>query len=562
MFGQLLFMRLRAAEKALADVRLEEAYRLATQADIRDNKRGKTVLAGLSEKFVARAREFYRADRFSEALMDLDRAEGCGDPAAKKDIDELRGYVRLVASEQARKDESQIRRVQEARERIERGSLAAGRNLLERAEADHGPADALRRKAEERSEEVSQLLDQVRRLLDSEQWAVAAERLRKAKSLDGHAPAVAAMEAELCEKVIRAARSAIVAGRIPSAQVEIESLRDLGKNAAERRELEEVLRLCSDASNALASHCYADARRHAMSIARLIPEANWANEAMVELRQIDERYTVLAAGPLGTITTLNPPFAREGVIGVVGRGSSPAQGLGRPGSRTPLSPPYVRGEARRGAMDETIVAPAKIELANTLPSRLLLLVDGGGSYLLVRGSQASMGRAASDLPADMPLLSDISERHANISRVEDDYFVISAKELEVDGKMTRHALLRDGNRVVLGRKAKFTFRLPSRRSSSALLELSDTTKMPNDVRRVVLFDRIAMIGQGNTSHVQCRYAGPTLLLYERNGGLWLRAQSDGFADTTGKELRLGESVEVGGVSLALEAWRTTGKTVA
>jgi hypothetical protein len=71
-----------------------------------------------------------------------------------------------------------------------------------------------------------------------------------------------------------------------------------------------------------------------------------------------------------------------------------------------------------------------------------------------------------------------------------------------------------------------------------------------------------MIGQGNTAHVQCRYSGPTLLLYERNGGLWLRAQNDGFADTTGRELRLGETAEVGGVSLALEPWRTAGKTVA
>jgi hypothetical protein len=214
------------------------------------------------------------------------------------------------------------------------------------------------------------------------------------------------------------------------------------------------------------------------------------------------------------------------------------------------------GGGRSHGLDETVALPERILSGESLPDRLLLLVDGGGSYLLLRGGQASLGRAASDHPADIPVFSDVAERHANVARVEDDYFLFSAKEVEVAGRKTQHHLLRDGDRIVLGRKAKFTFRLPSRKSSTALLELSDTTKMPHDVRCVVLFHQLATIGNSNNAHLFCRHAGSTLVLYERNGSLWIRPQSDGHVDTQAKPLRLGETTEIGGVSLVLQAWKS------
>jgi hypothetical protein len=112
--------------------------------------------------------------------------------------------------------------------------------------------------------------------------------------------------------------------------------------------------------------------------------------------------------------------------------------------------------------------------------------------------------------------------------------------------------------VVLGKKAKFTFRVPSRKSSTAVIELSDTTKMANDVRRVVLFQSLATIANGPTAHIYCRHAGPTLILFERDGGMWIRAKSDGHVDTQAKPLPLGEPVEIGGISFVLSPWKIPG----
>ena len=155
------------------------------------------------------------------------------------------------------------------------------------------------------------------------------------------------------------------------------------------------------------------------------------------------------------------------------------------------------------------------------------------------------------------MFSYISERHANINRVDEDYFLFTAKDVEVANRRTQHQLMHDGDRVVLGKKAKFTFRTPSRKSPTAVLDLSDTTKMPNDVRRVILFNHQAILGNGPTAHIRCRHAGPSLVLYERNDGLWIRSKNDGHVDTDPQQLRMGESVEIAGVRLAVEPWRNS-----
>jgi hypothetical protein len=533
MFGGLFNSRLKAAENALKEGRLEEAYRLAIQPDLREHRRGAGVLAGLTEKFIERARNFYREDRFREALMDLDRAEAGG--VMKDEIAELRGYVQTVAAEHERREDSRRERLNAAVKRIEGGSLVAGRDMLERAAVEDRPAQEARRKAEERAEDARRTIEHAERLLKAGQVAGAAERVRKAKAMDTHNDNVTRLEVELCRKAMENARAAIVEGKLGRAADELACVGDLGKALPGRRELADLLAMARDASSSLLGYRYADARRQVMSLARQLPEAEWLKGAVEQLKQLDDVHTALCAGPLG-----------DRVVVSLGGGRNEI-----PARREPARP-----EARGSEMADTVALPGRMNIAANAPERLLMLVDGGGSYLILRGGQASLGRAASEHPADVPIFSDVAERHANVARVDDDYFLFALKEVEVGGRKTQHQLLRDGDRIVLGKKAKFTFRLPSRKSPSAVLELSDTTKMPNDVRRVVLFDQHATVGNGPNAHIMCRHAGTPLVLFERGGQLWIRQQSDGHVDTEAKSLRLGEPVEIGGVSLVVEPWKT------
>jgi hypothetical protein len=296
-----------------------------------------------------------------------------------------------------------------------------------------------------------------------------------------------------------------------------------------------MLALAKQAGTNMRAHRYMEARRDALSLQRLLPKAGWLKQVVGRLRNLDDLLTDLTAGPLGE------SLADDKV--------DLAVAAGRPAAK-PFSP------------DDTVALPHRVGTKSGTPDRILMLINGGGSYLIIRGENASIGRAAASHPADMAIFSDLNERHANVTRVDEDYFLFSAKDIEIGGRKTKHQLLKDCDRIVLGRKAKMTFRLPSRKSPTAVFDLSDTTKMPNDVRRIVMFSRQATIGQGPTAHVQCRHASVPLILFERGGALWIRPKSDGHVDNEARRLVMGETMEIAGASLVVQPWtiRTPGRT--
>ena len=522
MLGRLLSTRLRAAEAAVRQGRLDEAYRIALAPDIRAQRRGAALLRRLSDKFIARAREHFASDRFSEALRDLDRAETGG--AAQERIDELRQQIDTVATEAARQEHSRRERLARARRRVAEGSLAAGQRILDAASQGDTEAAKMKRDIQMRDHEASEIFSQVEKLIRDGQWIAAVERFAKAKGLDPHDPACVKLDNELCTRILNNARKSIKEGRVARAADELACLGDLGQALPAKREIEEMIRLVQQAGDALRIGDYDGAVQSTMRLQHVAPDIGWASKVVKQLGTLDEMVTSLRAGPLGAFACAAP--------------------AARPAAASPQHPTDLA---------ETIALPSAAR-AGALPERLLLLVDGGGSYLLLRNDRVSIGKAATSNPADIAIFSDLADRHADIARVEDDYFLFGPHEVEVSGKRTGHQLLQNGDRVVLGRKAKFTFRLPNRKSPSATLDLSDTSKLPNDVRRVVLFTRNAMIGYGKGFHIQCQMARNPLVLFERGGALWVRLSGRGSAAPEPVRVDLGRTVEIDGVSMVAKPW--------
>lgn len=526
MFGNLLQVRLRAAERALRDGRWDEAYRLAVEPELREQPRAAAVREALAPLLLGRAREHFRGERLAEARADLDRASACcGGGARAAEITELRGHVEAVAAELQRREHVRRGAVEEARRRVEAGSLIGGQRALAEAGSD-AEAEQLRARIARRSEDAARAAREAVEMMAADQWNLAADRIRRARTLDPHEGNVVRAEATLCQTVLERARAALLAGKIDRAADELHCAEGLGDALPEKRELTRQVQVARQAAAHVAGGKYEEAQDLIATLLYEMGRPEWLAAAQEQLKNLETLQDALRAGPLG---------AAAGVEAV---------GAAAPGRRVvPV-------------MGETIAAPVRSTGAGLLPDRLLLLVDGGGSYLVLRGGMASIGRAASADPADVALYSDIGERHATIARMEEDYFLTAARDVEVGGRMVRHHLLRDGDRLALGRKAKLTFHLPSRCSASAVLALSDTTKMPQDVRRVVLLNGHATIGRDATAHIVCRQAGGALVLFEREGRLWVRNRHDGHADREAWELKLAAPVEQGGVRLVLNSWES------
>ena len=134
------------------------------------------------------------------------------------------------------------------------------------------------------------------------------------------------------------------------------------------------------------------------------PTAKWVTQAAAQLKQVDEIVTQMHGGPLGLVpkATLErrarPASARAEARGSVGGGSSDREASPR--------------------LDETVAVPGKLLGDSLLPERLLILVAGSGSYLLIRNARASIVRAATADPAGLPVVANLPERTAGIGRVE------------------------------------------------------------------------------------------------------------------------------------------------
>lgn len=527
MFGGMQRVRLKSAEQAVRDGRIDEAYRLAGQSELATTPRGQKILGTLGRCFVDRARGHYRAERFTEALLDIGRAQHCG--GVQREADELREQVVAVADDVARQSTERQNQINQARMRIQRGSIAAGRQILEQLDADDPAAKKLSDKLDVQHQAAQSLIEQAESFIKQGRLDRAAARLVEATKLDAHNATLVELEQKLCDQVTRDAWAAFDGGSLDRVRRLIDSLQTLGVHHAGRAEVVEMLRLADEAAIKLADGQFEEALTRTNRLMRIAPKIGWVKQAAQELARLDAALLSLRSGPLG-----------EAPVGGKIAGANRVNG----------------GDATvTAAMRRPVNPPANSPgIATSLPSRLLMLIDGGGSFLLLTDHRVSVGRAASGKPADIAIYSDLSERHADIMRVDEDYFLLSPHDVEVAGRRTRHQLLRDGDRVVLSRRAKFTFHLPDRKSASARIDLSDSTRLPHDVRRVVLFRRTATMGGGAGHHIECRAPSGGLVLFERAGGLYVRGRGGANADA--RSVELGESVEIDGVNFVVKEWTT------
>jgi hypothetical protein len=237
------------------------------------------------------------------------------------------------------------------------------------------------------------------------------------------------------------------------------------------------------------------------------------------------------------------------------------------------SGPGIGRGADRSATDETVLAPATPPRAEPaasppalhaagLPRRLLLKIDGVGSFLLLRSDRVLIGRSG-PLP-DLPILGDLSEHHAEIFRAGEDYFLVGGSGVEIDGRPARHALLSPGDRIQLNRRVRLTFERPSRKSTAAVLKLGDGVRSVLDVRRAILWAGPIIIGAACDSHIPLRSAGPSWILLERGGEFQLRPMPGGVGSPSraagALTLPIGRPVQAGDLSLSLNLVSEQGST--
>lgn len=192
--------------------------------------------------------------------------------------------------------------------------------------------------------------------------------------------------------------------------------------------------------------------------------------------------------------------------------------------------------------------------------RFWLWIDGVGGYLVCEAEAVTLGQPVPGGAVDIPILGDISRRHAVIRRDGESYVIEPLRELCVGGKVvSRPSTLGHDVQIDLGGGVQLRFRRPHPYSMTARLDMLSPHRTHPSADGIVLLAEACVIGPGTNCHVQCREWSGDLVLYRQAGGLYCRRpgvwQVDGRAACDRAKLTRCSRVAGRDFSLTLEEFR-------
>lgn len=525
MFSRWLFVRLKAAEKALRQGRIDDACAAALQPDLRQHPRGQKLLDQLVKPLMSRARLHRQAGRYQEALADLGRLEALG--RAGPDVQTLRQRIAEEVRQDAQQDAARQEAYHRAADHLRAGRLETGRLNIERIE-DTGQREQLADELEHHLRRGSELLRQAATALDRDDVLTAARLWEDACRGHGRTAETDKLAVRLAKAYRQTLEQWHKDGRVERLLSARRGMKALLPADPALAEWARVVALCSRAVAQLTAADYAGLRQTLLQLKGVRDKAAWVDSALEALVRVAEGRDLLLASPLGLCAS------------TAGRAAPPA---------VPADP------------DETRVAVPALALeppdpdAIKLDRPLLMLVDGGGSSLLIQRDRIRIGSAGTTAEIDVPIPAEIQGHHADLIRRGEDYFLTAYGPAQVNHRRVEHTLLRDDDRIVLGSSAKMVFSKPSSKSESAVLRLSHRCRLPQDVGDVVLFRETCLIGPGPTCHVRTREGKGQLVLFERGGVLYARQTAgSGYLSAPVHAVVAGRTIDFGDLRLTVKPY--------
>lgn len=156
--------------------------------------------------------------------------------------------------------------------------------------------------------------------------------------------------------------------------------------------------------------------------------------------------------------------------------------------------------------------------------RGLLWVDAVGGFILCFEDVVTLGQATTENAVELPILGDVSRRHAALRRVGSDYVlepiaVTCVGERVVNGT----TMLNDGDEIWLGQKVHLRFRKPHALSRTARLEMLSHHQWEPSVDGAILMAETCVLGPSSQDHICCPYWETQIVLTQGEQGLRFRA---------------------------------------
>ena len=483
----MLIVRIKQAEHALADGRLEEACELLRYAEIRAYRRGQQLVTQLVQKLVERSRVHLAAGRLPQAQSDADRALAFG--GNLPDVAQLRAAIANAVETGMRDDRRRGQLLAAARQQIDRGQLKLGEKWLADVSVVESRAAVLMRDLDVKKSTLENAINAASAALDRNDLASAVRELIRAREADASDARVIELCASASDQIKAKLVEAIDAGRLDLAQTLAQQWASVCGDTADVQEYRRGIEQCRTAWSHLDSGDPGRAAEILKRVSMIFPSALWIGTALSHMKAADSALAELRGGPLALLS-----------------------------STSAFSLPMARQEGVKPAMHGL-----EARVTGSLPSRFILRVDGAGSFCVFRQPIVTVGPISSSHQPDLGLLAEPGIPIATIERREDEYF-IRGSAVAVNDRAGNGKLLACGDRIALSPRCRMSFNLPSAASMTAVLDLTGCRYPRADVRRVILLDGDVILGPGMATHVRVEGAVENVILHVRDGRLFCEAR--------------------------------------
>jgi len=455
--------------------------------------------------------------------------DGRYDDAAKLVLAEsLRDYlpVKRLAQQLAAK------MVERAGQRFADGDSLAGWQDLTMADRLGGQADALR---QVRSRYVEQAVDEVQRYLAAGQIGAARARmdqLRRRGLGNEHLRILQQIADWMQEAQLAATRghfqqAAAVLGRA------VESAQTL---VPEMDTMERIVDRLGEQASQLAASAE-DCQRLSAEMHAALAAENW--NAVLSASE-----ALLALAPQHTAAVQ----ARRRAWRAVGMNVTQAANHER--LAYPVSLEMDQTPVRHHRSTRRFVGSREVDTVtgSEHPRRALLWVDAVGGFLMCLDDHVVLGQPTPGVPIAVPILADVSRRHALIRRDAGAYVLEPLQRTRVEGReIDGPHVLADQQVIQLGDNLRIRFTRPHALSATARLTIESHHKTQPSADGVLLMADSCVLGPHAHCHVRCRHWPCDVIVYRQHDRWYCRADRplsiDGVMTNGPGEIRSGTRVE-------------------
>lgn len=510
----MVILRLKQCERALADGRLDEAFELVRQSDVRAHRRGQELVSELVEAFVKRGRGHLAQGRLIPAAADASKAVQLGGNLS--DAVELREAVGAAQHACENANLQAGRALALARRHADQGQLSVGQRVLDESPASDARLDDLKQELAARRAGLESNLKKATQAFDAGDWEAAIDHIATVGKNGAQDAALRRLADRIADHVVTEAAPHMEAGRLDQAAALLERLTALPVDTTAMRRLQATLDQCHRTSLAIAEGCQPQVEELLLQLQVMWPGAAWIGQLVERARQWGQIHSELRSSPLSLLALTPPP------------------------ARTKAPPP--------------LSMPMPAPKSQQMPS-LVLHVDGVGSYQVLTSPTVTIGPRGSSRTLDLPLLIDASAPTITLSRSDEDYFLKTNRPVTVNESPCTSRLLCSGDRIGLGARCRLTFRRPSAASSTAVLDISGARLPVAGIRQVILLDREIVIGPGSCAHIRADQLPGAVVLIRGEAGFACRSGTDITIDgkNIGKTANLptGEAISIGSLRFVI-----------